>query len=229
MRVVSLHRYPVKSMAGETVDRVLVDRRGIVGDRAWAVVDPDGKLGSGKSTRRFRRMEGLERLAARYDGDPAPDTGPVAGPIVTLPDGRSWPAGDPALDAAVTAHVGRPVRVAAESAVPHHDEGPLHLVTTATLARLGAEAALLRANVVLDAPGLAAFAEDGWTGRELLLGGVLVRVREPMARCVMVGRRVLHEVAEVNDGCAGLVLDVVDGGTVWLGDEVRPMSVGATG
>src|SRR3954462_4492715 len=38
-RVRSLHRYPVKSMLGEDLDRVAVDRRGVVGDRAYALID----------------------------------------------------------------------------------------------------------------------------------------------------------------------------------------------
>ena len=223
MRVVSLHRYPVKSMAGEGLPRLAVDGRGVVGDRAWAVVDPDGRLGSGKSTRRFRRMDGLPELSARYDA------GPTERPVVDFPDGRSWRGPDPALDAALTVHVGRPVRLAAESAVPHHDEGPLHVVTTATLARLGADARLLRANVVVDAGDRPAFGEDAWTGAELALGGVVLRVREPMPRCVMVGSRVLREVTDVNDGCAGLVADVVRCGTVAVGDEVRLLAEEAAG
>ena len=35
----------------------------------YAVRDPEGKLGSGKNSRRFRRMPGLHEFAARYDGD----------------------------------------------------------------------------------------------------------------------------------------------------------------
>lgn len=38
MRVKSLHRYPVKSMLGETVDSMLVDERGAEADRRLAVV-----------------------------------------------------------------------------------------------------------------------------------------------------------------------------------------------
>jgi len=68
-RVASLHRYPVKSLAGESLAAVEVDARGLAGDRAWAVRDPDGKLGSGKSSRRFRKMDGLLLLSGAYDGD----------------------------------------------------------------------------------------------------------------------------------------------------------------
>ncbi|WP_297734344.1 MOSC N-terminal beta barrel domain-containing protein [Nocardioides sp.] len=38
MHLVALRRYPVKSMGGERLDAVEVDRRGLVGDRVNAVV-----------------------------------------------------------------------------------------------------------------------------------------------------------------------------------------------
>jgi uncharacterized protein YcbX len=78
--VLELRRHPVKSVEGELLDECLVDRRGLVGDRLWAVCDPDGKLGSGKSSRRFRRMDGLRELVAAYQGDV---------PVVTFPDGST--------------------------------------------------------------------------------------------------------------------------------------------
>ncbi|MDN4161254.1 MOSC domain-containing protein [Nocardioides abyssi] len=211
MRVVAVHRYPVKSLHGESLDRADVGPRGLDGDRLWALREPDGKLGSGKSTRRFRRMAGLLELHAAYDG---------VVPVVSFPDGRSWRGPDADLDAALTAYVGRPVALAREADVAHHDEGPLHLVTTATLARLGTDGPTLRANLVVDAPGLAAFAEDGWVGREVRVGGAVLRVRGPMPRCVMVGADVLAEVTRVNGGCAGVVVDVIGGGEVQVGVDV---------
>ncbi len=44
MRIVSIRRYPVKSMAGESLESVSVDARGLTGDRAWAVRDEDSWL-----------------------------------------------------------------------------------------------------------------------------------------------------------------------------------------
>ncbi|WP_260613868.1 MOSC domain-containing protein [Streptomyces sp. WAC07061] len=61
-------RYPVKSTGGEAVEESAVDPRGLVGDRLYAVRDAEGKFGSGKSTRRFRRMPGLLQLRSRYPG-----------------------------------------------------------------------------------------------------------------------------------------------------------------
>jgi uncharacterized protein len=71
MKVSEIRRYPVKSMLGEVLAAVDVEERGLSGDRLWAVRDPDGKFGSGKNTRRFRRTPGLFGLRA-YAAQPAP-------------------------------------------------------------------------------------------------------------------------------------------------------------
>jgi uncharacterized protein YcbX len=238
-RVHELHRYPVKSLGGEQPERVGVDRRGIIGDRLWAVHDRDGKFGSGKTTRRFRRMPGLLALRARYDGDV---------PVVTFPDGTSLRGDDGAVHAALSAYVGRPVTLAREGEVPHADEGPVHLVTTSSLraASAGApvDARRARANLVLDTdagaselalPGAAPtavdeFAEDGWVSRRLRVGTVELALTGLMPRCVMIGmaqdglpddRGVLRELLRRHDGDLGLVADVVVPGTVAIGDVAR--------
>jgi hypothetical protein len=64
-----LWRYPVKSFLGERLDEVSLDGRGVIGDRAFAVHGADGKLGSGKTTRRFRLMRDLFAFSAETDGD----------------------------------------------------------------------------------------------------------------------------------------------------------------
>jgi uncharacterized protein YcbX len=63
-----LARYPVKSMRGEQLERAEIEPRGLVGDRTWAVYTSDGGIGSGKSSRRFRRVDGLLGFSAGLDG-----------------------------------------------------------------------------------------------------------------------------------------------------------------
>jgi len=51
--VVSLWRYPVKSMMGEELNATEVTERGLLGDRAYALVDSsDGKVATMTSTSR---------------------------------------------------------------------------------------------------------------------------------------------------------------------------------
>lgn len=240
-RVGELHRYPVKSLGGERPRRVEVDTRGVVGDRLWAVVDKDGRLGSGKTTRRFRRMPGLLDLRATYDGEV---------PVVAFPDGRSWRGDDPEVHVALSRHVGRQVRLERESSVAHVDEGPVHVVTTASLAAASGGRPLdgrrPRANLVLDTAAMnedallrgapaadadvAGFLEDDWVGRRLRVGTAELALTAPMPRCVMIGmaqdglpddRAVLREVLRRHDGFLGVVADVVASGSFGIGDEVR--------
>ncbi len=229
--VTELHRYPVKSLTGERLARLDVEKRGVVGDGLWSVRDLDGKLGSGKSTRRFRRMDGLLALRAHY-GD-AYD-GEV--PVVTFPDGRSLRGDDPTVDVALSEHVGRPVHLGREELVSHFDEGPVHLVTTSSLATLAAsrgttvDARRLRPNLVVDTGGAGGLPENDWAGREIAIGDeVVLRVLYAMPRCVMVDlaaadlpadRGLLRTVTEVNAGDLGVVADVVAGGLVTTGDPV---------
>jgi uncharacterized protein YcbX len=175
-------------MLGEVVPHAEVGERGLAGDRLWAVRDPDGKIGSGKNTRRFRRMPGLLRLQA-YAADPVP--------MVELPDGRRFAADDPHGHRAVGEVLGRTVTLVPEESVLHHDEGPVSLVTTAALRRLtelsggepggmGIDPVRFRANLLIEVPG-SGFPEDGWSGRRLQVGpDVVLRLVRPLTRCVMI-------------------------------------------
>lgn len=227
-RISGIARYPVKSLVGENLTAARVDHRGIEGDRLWAVRDPDGKLGSGKSTRRFRRMPGLLSLRSRYEADLTP--------VVVFPDGRSLRGDAPEVHRALSDHVGRPVTLAREGSVSHFDEGPLHLLTRASLARASqlhgteVDPRRLRANLVVDTAEDPRFDEGEWVGRTLRVGAdVLLRVRMPMPRCVMVGLpqvelpedgRLLGTIADGNGTELGLVVDVLRPGVITDADLV---------
>ncbi|WP_223836253.1 MOSC N-terminal beta barrel domain-containing protein [Streptomyces venezuelae] len=88
-----LWRYPVKSTGGERLQRVEVDERGLAGDRLFAVRDADGRFGSGKNTRRFRRMDGLLHLSSRYPQCPGAGSAGTARPAR---EGGGGPHGLPA-------------------------------------------------------------------------------------------------------------------------------------
>src|SRR5437867_3817494 len=55
--VVALWRYPVKSMMGEELNSSEVTQRGLLGDRAYALVDAEtGKVASAKNPRPWPRL-----------------------------------------------------------------------------------------------------------------------------------------------------------------------------
>lgn len=231
MEISALWRYPIKSLGGERLEVAPVEARGIVGDRGWAVIDPDGKLGSGKSSSRFRAIDGLLHLSAVI--------GAAGVPEVTGPFGR-LPVDDPALAPALSAHLGAELRVAPEADVAHHDDAPVHLVSTAGLRWLAAELGTdesaddltrrFRPNVVIAADG-AEPVEDGWVaGTEVAIGDeVVLRITKPTVRCVMTSmsqpglaadRTVQRTVGRVHDASFGVYAEVVGAGTLRLGDHV---------
>lgn len=226
-RVAGLFRYPVKSMGGEPLDRVEVTARGLAGDRGWATRTADGLLGSGKTMARFRRVDGLLRLAARVTAD---------GTVIDLPDGSTVAADDPATAARLTAELGQLITLHSEADEPHYDDSPVHLVTTASVRRLAELAGTavdvrrLRPNLVVDGPG-DGFVEDDWRGKRLAVGPeVVLRLGEGMSRCVMVNAaqpgldrdpRLLRVLAAEHDLELGLQVTVERPGTVAVGDPVR--------
>lgn len=82
--VVSLWRYPVKSMLGEELNAAEVTRRGLLGDRAYALVDDaDGKVASAKNPRKWPGLFDCRAVFAEV-----PRTGVKAPPVrIALPDG----------------------------------------------------------------------------------------------------------------------------------------------
>src|SRR5256714_10624171 len=80
--VVSLWRYPVKSMMGEELNAAEITQRGLLGDRAYALVDSsDGKVATAKNPRKWPR---LFDFRATFD----PPAGAKAPRVrITLPDG----------------------------------------------------------------------------------------------------------------------------------------------
>ncbi|PVZ04977.1 MOSC domain-containing protein [Actinomycetospora cinnamomea] len=108
MTIAALYRYPVKSMLGESLSRAVLDERGVVGDRAYAVLDVEtGIVASAKVPKRWATL--LE-FSAAYTGEPVP--GEAAPPVViTFPDGSTRRSDDPDLDQALTDVLGREVRL----------------------------------------------------------------------------------------------------------------------
>ncbi|QYN35559.1 MOSC N-terminal beta barrel domain-containing protein [Pseudonocardia sp. DSM 110487] len=109
MAVTALYRYPVKSMLGEALERCRIDESGIVGDRAYALVDVE--TGTVASAKVPRRWGGLLGFSARCVGEPERDVAPSV--EITFPDGSVHHSGDADIDAGLSAAIGRDVRLVA--------------------------------------------------------------------------------------------------------------------
>ncbi|HEU4657294.1 MAG TPA: MOSC N-terminal beta barrel domain-containing protein, partial [Capillimicrobium sp.] len=175
--VLELHRWPVKSLAGEPVDRLRVDGRGVGGDRTHAVIH----VHKGQP-RRLTAREAPRLLAwrASYAGaDVRPDEPPA--PVLTAPDGRSFGWDDEALPAALAADLGREVTLRRDVAGQQDLRDSVLITVQATLDALEAEMGQpvdlrrFRTNVhvELDAEP---FAEEGWEGRRVRIGDAELEV-----------------------------------------------------
>ncbi len=160
--VVSLWRYPVKSMIGEELNAVEVTDHGLLGDRAYALRDPsNGKVASAKNPRKWSNL--LDFRATFAEPPRAQEKIP---PVrITLPDGGRVTSEQRDLNELLTDAIGREVTLAAtvpetpsleeywpdmegldhretvtDEAMPagtFFDAAVIHVLTTATIDRLG--------------------------------------------------------------------------------------------
>lgn len=158
---VALWRYPVKSMMGEELNATDVTERGVVGDRAYALVDRStGKVASAKNPRKWAKL--FDFRAAFTD---RPRTGAKLPAVrITQPDGGVVTNEQPAVNQILSGLLGREVSLETaalekpsleeywpdieglahrekitDEAMPAHtffDLAVIHILTTATLDRL---------------------------------------------------------------------------------------------
>lgn len=140
---------------------------------------------------------------------------------------------------------GEEITVGAVAPGTFFDFGRVHLVTTSSLARLRAvypegdfDPRRFRPNLVVDIGEGQHFAEDAWVDRHVRVGEALFRVVVPTPRCVVptLGHDELgadpgimraiareHRIPVFDLGrlaCLGVYLDVLEPGTIRLGDPI---------
>jgi uncharacterized protein len=108
--VASLWRYPVKSILGEELTATEITERGVLGDRAYALVDSvDGKAATAKNPKKWPT---LFDFRATLMEPPRPDT--TAPPVrITLPDGTTVTSQQPDLNQLLSKVLNRPVTLEA--------------------------------------------------------------------------------------------------------------------
>jgi uncharacterized protein YcbX len=226
-RVAGIWRYPVKSMGAERLEAVHVSWHGLAGDRRWAFVR-DGMTRSGFPWLTVRERPDLGHYRPSFVEPDRPDGSPT---MVRTPSGRELDVVDPAL----AAELGPGVRVIKQDR-GIFDTLPLSLITTRTIAALGALVGGLDLDVLRFRPNLlveplddAPFPEDAWVGRVLRVGALRMRVDKRDQRCVMVDvdprtatrdPTVLRAIARHRQACLGVYGSTVREGRVALGDPV---------
>ena len=157
--IVSLWRYPIKSMMGEELNATEVTEYGLLGDRTYALVDTaTGMVVSAKNPRKWAKM--FDSRAALVESQ---QLGKLPSVKITLPDGSEVMAGAD-VNQVLSGVFGRPVKLETTApkqpsleeywptveGLPHQDTvtdeatlsstffdlATVHLLTTATLDRL---------------------------------------------------------------------------------------------
>src|ERR687897_415742 len=107
--VAGLWRFPVKSMRGERLEQAELTEHGLVGDRAYALIDTDtGKVVSAKSVRLFPDL--LDCKAAFVE---PPRSGGELPPVqITLPHGTSVTSDSSDVDRVLSAYFQKDVTLA---------------------------------------------------------------------------------------------------------------------
>ena len=225
-RVAALWRYPVKSMAAESLADVEVSWNGLAGDRRWAFIR-DGQVSSGFPWLTIREQPEMAHYRPHFAEPDRPNASPT---LVRTPSGARTRRGRPCARGRTGAWS---TRHQAEPRSLRHDAAVLAVDTDAGLprpdGRHGPGRGAIRPNLVVDVPG-PAFPEDSWVGRVLRVGGMRMRVDQRDNRCVMVTidpvtlRKdpvVLRTIAQHRDNQFGVYGSTVQPGQVAVGDPVE--------
>jgi uncharacterized protein YcbX len=209
MKLAEIWRYPVKSMAGESLAAAELRAGGIEGDRVVQVWDERNRILTARTHPRLL----AHRASLGDDGDPRVD-------------GLPW--ADPEITRRVEAAAGSGSRLRRYEGVERFDVRPLLVATDGSLAAFGHDPRRLRPNLVIS--GVEGLGERGWQGRSLRVGKAVIGLADLRGRCVMttwdpdsqaqdVG--VLRDIVRRFDGRICLNASVLEPGRIQVGDEVE--------
>jgi MOSC domain-containing protein len=209
MQIKEIWRYPVKSMAGETLSVADINRQGIAGDRIIQVRNTAGRIFSARTRPKLLRHTAM--LA---------DNGDV------LVDGRPWDSTEVALDVEEAAGAG--TRLVRSDAGDRFDVLPLLVTTDGMFAAVGYDRRRFRPNLVI--AGVEGLAERQWEGARLRINETVIGMDDLRARCIMTtydpdtGEQdvnVLRRIQREFGGVLGLNSYVINPGRVAVGDPVE--------
>jgi uncharacterized protein len=228
--VCELHRFPVKSMAGERLGVAEVDWQGIEGDRQYAFVRRAN--GTRFPWLTAREVPAMVLHRARFADPGSPKRSAV---LVDTPGGATVPLHDAMLCAHLEAAAGEPAALI-QVARGVYDSMPISIQTTGGHARLEAahggalDPLRFRINVVIESE----LSVAEWQGLRLAFGndedGAVVQIADPIARCVVVTidpetgakePRVLRTVAQAFGNAYGIYSTPARPGLIRVGDPVR--------
>jgi uncharacterized protein len=240
---------PVKGMRLQCTTEIQLGHRGVTGDREFLVVEDDGDLLLTARNPGLLRIEpswepARNLLALRFpDGSvvqDAPEPGTAA--VTRMYDGRQVPGRviPGPLSAALSGFLGRAVHLF-KRAADHlgNDDHPVTLMSEASLHALAAQFSGVapdprRFRMTITVTGTDPWAEHSWSGQQVTVGDIRLRVLAPVPRCVVTTHnpdsgatdaRILHALAKLRgkrDITFGIWCDITQPGHIQVGDLVIP-------
>jgi uncharacterized protein YcbX len=209
MKVREIWRYPVKTMAGEMLQRATLSSMGIDGDRIVHVEDSTGRVITSRSHPKFLG----HKATLGTDREPRVD-------------GRPWSGREVASD--VEAIAGPDARLVRYDGFERFDVLPLLIATDGAIAAFGHDHRRLRPNIVIE--GVEGLAERDWPGGCLRIGKVLIGVQDLRLRCVMTSfdpdtlvqdKEITRSIFRRFEGKLALDCFIIQGGEIEVGDGVN--------
>jgi uncharacterized protein len=209
VKIAEIWRYPVKTMAGETLQRAAVGHLGVEGDRVVHVEDASGRVITSRSHPRFLGHRG----ALGTHGE-------------VMVDHRRWDT--PEVAAEVVDIAGPGARLVRYDGAERFDVLPLLVATDGAIAAFGHDHRRLRPNIVIG--GVEGLAERTWPGACLRIGKVLIGVQDLRLRCIMTSydpdtltqdKAITRGIYQRFDGKLALNCFVIEGGEIVVGDDVQ--------
>ena len=209
MEIMEIWRYPVKTMAGEKLERADVGSLGIEGDRIVHVESSSGHVITSRSHPRFLGHKGS--LGSHGE---------------VMVDGRPWDSSEVAAEVVDIAGPGS--RLVRFDGAERFDVLPLLVATDGAIAAFGHDHRRLRPNIVID--GVDGLTEGEWPGACLRIGKVLIGVQDLRLRCIMTSydpdtlvqdKGITRGIYKRFDGKLALNCFVIEGGEITVGDEVQ--------
>ncbi len=209
MKIAEIWRYPVKTMAGEMVQRARIGPLGVEGDRILYVANAAGQAVTSRTHPRFLGHNGSLTADGRV-----------------LVDGRPWDSSSVAADVVDIAGAG--ASLVASNGPERFDVLPLLVASDGAIAAFGHDRRRLRPNIVVgEVEGLG---EREWPGARLRVGSVLIGVQDLRLRCVMTSydpdtlvqdKNVTRSIYTRFEGKLALNCFVIESGEIAVGDVVE--------
>jgi len=232
-KVIAIYRYPVKSMAGQSLDSATIGWHGLEGDRRFAFVRAGNNSGFP-----WLSASKLPKLLKYVPFTPGGNQDSLLPTHVRTPEGEELDLRGQRLQQEISDAYGSQVEIM-QLDQGIFDEAKVSVISIATINAIGQETgtnldvARFRPNILIETLDGRAFEEDEWVGKIMWMGERANRAALNLymqdIRCVMINfdpvtvasnPSVLKTVVRMNNNNAGVYAAVMRTGVISTGDKI---------